>query len=59
MSNDARTVDRYVIPERAGYFLGARLVEDAITEHGIASCLRMSAQELLGMAPDAASERTA
>jgi len=59
MSNDARTVDRYVIPERAGYFLGARLVEDAITEHGIANCLRMSAQELLGMAPEAATERTA
>lgn len=48
MSDDARTVDRYVIPERAGYFLGARLVEEAIVEHGMANCLRMSAQELLG-----------
>jgi hypothetical protein len=52
MSDDARTVDRYVIPERAGYFLGARLVEDAMTEHGIAKCLRLSAQELLGMASE-------
>ena len=59
MSDDARTVDRYVIPERAGYFLGARLVEDAILEHGIAKCLRMSAQELLGMAPTEMTVRSA
>jgi hypothetical protein len=51
MSDDARTVDRYVIPERSGYFLGARLVEEAILEHGIGNCLRMSAGELLGLAP--------
>ena len=59
MSDDARTVDRYVIPERAGYFLGARLVEDALTEHGIAKCLRMSAQELLGLASEDTGVRTA
>ena len=59
MSDDARTVDRYVIPERAGYFLGARLVEEAIAEHGIAKCLRMSAQELMGMAPEEFVVRTA
>jgi hypothetical protein len=35
------------------------LVEDAITEHGIAACLRMSAQELLGMAPEEMVVRTA
>ena len=58
MSDDARTVDRYVIPERAGYFLGARLVEDALTEHGMARCLRMSAEELLGMAPAGMVART-
>jgi hypothetical protein len=59
MSDDARTVDHYVIPERAGYFLGARLVEDAIAEHGIARCLRLSAQELLGMAPEEMVVQTA
>jgi hypothetical protein len=52
MSDDARTVDRYVIPERAGYFLGARLVEEAIAEHGIAKCLRMSAEDVLGATAD-------
>ena len=29
MSDEARTVDRYVLPERSGYFLGARIVEAA------------------------------
>ena len=26
MSDEARTVDRYVLPERAGYYLGARMI---------------------------------
>ena len=30
MSDEARTVDRYVLPERAGYYLGARMCEPAI-----------------------------
>ena len=30
MSDEARTVDRYVLPERAGYYLGARMTEPAI-----------------------------
>ncbi len=30
MSDEARTVDRYVLPERAGYWLGARMAEPAI-----------------------------
>lgn len=47
MSDDARTVlQRYVLPERAGYFLGARMVAPAVAEHGIARCLRLSAPEL-------------
>lgn len=59
MSDEARTVDQYIIPERAGYYLGNRLVEEAVTEHGIASCLRMSAQELLGLASAENTVRTA
>jgi hypothetical protein len=46
MSDEARTVNRYVIPERSGYYLGARMVEAATTDLGIAGALRASAQEL-------------
>ena len=47
MSDEARTVQRHVLPERAGYWLGARMVEDAIAEKGIAWCLRAEARELV------------
>lgn len=47
MSDEARTVlQRYVLPERAGYFLGARMVAPAVADLGIAHCLRLSAAEL-------------
>ena len=55
MSDEARTVDRYVLPERSGYFLGARMVESAIGERGIAWALRASATELAQLARDAAA----
>jgi hypothetical protein len=46
MSDEARTVDRYVMPERAGYFLGSRMVEPAIAQNGIAWAIRASAAEI-------------
>ena len=46
MSDEARTVDRYVLPERAGYFLGARMTEPAIASHGHAWAVRASAAEI-------------
>ena len=46
MSDDARTVERVVLPERAGYFLGARMVESAINARGFAWSVRASAHEL-------------
>jgi hypothetical protein len=46
MSDEARTVDRYVIPERAGYYLGARLCEPAISANGLAWATRASAVEI-------------
>ena len=46
MSDEARTVQRYILPERSGYWLGAKLVEDAIAEKGIAWALRADAQEI-------------
>ncbi len=54
MSDDARTVQRHVVPERAGYWLGARMVEQAIAEKGIAWALRADAQEIGGFADVAA-----
>jgi hypothetical protein len=55
MSDEARTVDRTVIPERAGYFIGARLVGAAMELHGPAWAVRASAPELLGAADAAAA----
>jgi uncharacterized protein YjaZ len=54
MSDEARTVQRYIIPERAGYFLGARLVEDAIVEKGLPWALRAGALEITSFADNAA-----
>lgn len=50
MSDEARTVDRIVLPERAGYFLGARMVEAAIAARGFAWSVRASAEELAAAA---------
>lgn len=46
MSDEARTVDRYVLPERAGYYVGARLCEPAIATHGLPWAVRASAAEV-------------
>ncbi len=46
MSDEARTVDRYVMPERAGYYLGARMTEPAIATNGPAWAVRASAAEI-------------
>jgi hypothetical protein len=55
MSDEARTVDRYVMPERSGYFLGARMVEAAIADRGIAWAIRASAADLSHLARAAAA----
>jgi hypothetical protein len=55
MSDEARTVDRYVLPERSGYYLGARMAEAAINERGIAWAVRASAAELSVLARGAAA----
>ena len=54
-SDDARTVDRVVIPERAGYFIGARMVEAAIEQRGAAWSARASAGELVEIARSTAA----
>jgi hypothetical protein len=50
MSDEARTVERTVLPERAGYFLGARMVEAAISARGFAWSVRASAHEIAAAA---------
>jgi predicted Zn-dependent protease DUF2268 len=54
MSDEARTVDRYVLPERAGYYLGARMCEAAISAEGLAWAVRASTAEISSLAHSAA-----
>ncbi len=54
MSDEARTVQRHVLPERTGYYVGAQMVEAAVAEHGIAWALRADARELTTVADAAA-----
>ena len=46
MSDEARTVDRWVLPERGGYYVGARLVEAALATRGPGWAVRASAEEI-------------
>jgi len=55
MSDEARTVERWVLPERAGYYLGARMAETAVAEHGAAWAVRASAHEITALAAAAAA----
>ena len=56
MSDEARTVDgRYVLPERSGYYAGARLCEPAIDARGLAWAVRASASEISALAHSAAA----
>ena len=55
MSEEARTLDRHVLPERAGYYLGARMAEAAVAERGLAWAVRASAQEIVALAASAAA----
>ena len=46
LSDEARTIDHLVLPERAGYFLGARMVQASIAARGLAWSVRAGANEL-------------
>ena len=52
--DEARTVDRYVLPERAGYYLGARLCDAAIAANGYAWAIRARASEVTALGHSAA-----
>jgi hypothetical protein len=55
MSEEARTADRWVLPERSGYYVGARMAHAAIAEHGFAWAVRASAEEITELARAAAA----
>jgi hypothetical protein len=55
-SDEARTLEgRYVMPERSGYYVGARMCEAAIDAQGLAWAVRASARELAALAESAAA----
>jgi hypothetical protein len=55
VSDEGRTVDRYVLPERCGYYYGTRMVEPAIDQRGFAWAVRASAGEISTIAETAAA----
>jgi hypothetical protein len=55
MSDDARTVERHVFPERSGYFLGTRMVEPAVNARGLSWAVRASAAEITSIASSSGS----
>lgn len=57
MSDEARTMERVVMPERAGYFIGARMVEPAINTRGYEWAVRAHAMELANAALPQVEER--
>jgi predicted Zn-dependent protease DUF2268 len=54
VSDEARTVDRYVLPERSGYYLGARICEPAVAARGLAWAVRAPAAEIVAIGQAAA-----
>src|SRR4051812_11584296 len=54
MSDEARTVDHYVLPQRAGYYIGARMAEPAVNANGLAWAVRASAAEIAALGQAAA-----
>ncbi len=47
VSDEARTIQRTLVPERAGYFVGARLVASALETHGAPWAIRATAREIV------------
>lgn len=55
MSDEARTIDRHTVPERSGYFVGAKMVENAVRSRGLSWTARASAQEIVSLADSASA----
>jgi hypothetical protein len=54
MTDEARTTERFVVPERSGYYIGARMAEAAFNTRGAAWAVRAGAREITGVAESAA-----
>ena len=54
MTDDRRRAGDQILPERAGYYVGARMAEHAIATKGYAWTARASAQEIATSASEAA-----
>jgi hypothetical protein len=59
MSDEARTLERTVVPERAGYLVGSRLVGAAMDVHGPAWVVRANAAEIVDVADSSIRSATA
>ena len=57
MSPAARLVAGRVLPERSGYYIGARMTEALVAERGVASAARSSAAEFTAAAGRQAADR--
>jgi hypothetical protein len=55
VSENTRTINRSVFPERSGYYLGARMVAQAIDARGLDWAVRASAQEIEALSEAAAA----
>ncbi|MEO8192300.1 MAG: hypothetical protein ABI681_00520 [Gemmatimonadales bacterium] len=55
MSEDARRIGDYVLPDRCGYYIGARMVEQAMATRGAAWTVRASAAEIAAVSGEAAA----
>ena len=55
----SRLINGKVIPERAGYYMGLRMVEAIVNEQGVAAALRASAQECQAVEDRATGAQTA
>jgi uncharacterized protein YjaZ len=54
MTDERRRAGDQILPERAGYYVGARMAEHAIATKGYAWTARASAQEITSTASEAA-----
>lgn len=55
MSEEARRIGDYIVPDRCGYFIGARMVEQAMSLRGAAWTVRASAAEIAAVSGEAAA----
>jgi uncharacterized protein YjaZ len=55
VSEITRTVNRSVLPERSGYYVGSRMVESAVEAQGLEWTVRANASEILAIANAAAA----